>query len=375
MSSKLDRWCLLATPVGSCWPILQLARGTAKQAQRGSIPSLKKFTNTPRISSEPSTEEVRPNEIQNVPCQDSQVPSGSEVSSFACDQFLPYRFHRLADLFPLMQGTEFDLFKEDVRRNGLLEPILLYEGAVLDGRNRLRACIEAGVPIRTVELVGSDPLSSVISANLSRRHLTTRERAEAAARLSNLPVGRPGENTPNGGISQADAAKLFNVSLRSVQRAATARRCANPEPIEKVVNGKTSVLAAACVVKQSAESQNGNTIKPPGSAKKARAVRESARLPQPAKKTGDQSSQIEMPVVGLFGSDPLPKSVKDKKEINEGAKCAKRADREQARENSRQFAQLLIDQIDPSQWPQVIAWLGHCNPDDVVAFMQQRQMP
>jgi ParB-like chromosome segregation protein Spo0J len=275
-----------------------------------------------------------------------------------------------------MQGEEFDRFRDDIRQNGLREPIVLCDGKLLDGRNRQRACIELGlIPIPTVDCTGSDPLSLVVSANLSRRHLTDRARAIAAARLSNLSVGRRTKNTPIGGISQTDAATRLGVSLRALQRAATVLQSANTDLIEKIESGKISISAAARLVDQSTASQNRSTITPSSSAKKAPAVRKGGRLPQPAKQNEDRSSQDERPVAGLFGDDPLPALVKDKKEINEAAECAKRADREQARENSRQFAQLLMDQIDPSQWPQVIIWLGHCNPDDVIAFIRQRQLP
>jgi hypothetical protein len=40
---------------------------------------------------------------------------------------------------------------DDIRQNGLVEPVALLDGLVLDGRNRLRACEIAGVEPRFVE--------------------------------------------------------------------------------------------------------------------------------------------------------------------------------------------------------------------------------
>ena len=43
-------------------------------------------------------------------------------------------FHPLADLLPLIGGVEFDRLVDDIAEQGLLNPITLYEGQVLDGR-------------------------------------------------------------------------------------------------------------------------------------------------------------------------------------------------------------------------------------------------
>jgi hypothetical protein len=66
----------------------------------------------------------------------------------------------------------------DIKANGLQEQIMLYEGKILDGRNRYRACLKAKVP----EMLGTafDPFEGndddarayVISKNIRRRHLT-----------------------------------------------------------------------------------------------------------------------------------------------------------------------------------------------------------
>jgi N6-adenosine-specific RNA methylase IME4 len=54
-------------------------------------------------------------------------------------------FHPLANIFPLMEGEEFDKFVADIKAKGLREPMVLYEDQILDGRNRYRACRAAGI--------------------------------------------------------------------------------------------------------------------------------------------------------------------------------------------------------------------------------------
>jgi ParB-like chromosome segregation protein Spo0J len=98
-------------------------------------------------------------------------------------------FHPAAALFPLMDvdGAEFGELVADIREHGLVQPIVLHEGKILDGRNRHRACQHAGVEPRFEEWSGESPTAYVLSLNLHRRHLTEDQKAavvqEARARL------------------------------------------------------------------------------------------------------------------------------------------------------------------------------------------------
>ena len=165
------------------------------------------------------------------------------------------RFHPLADLFPLLEGEEFHGLVADVRANGLREPIILFEGAVLDGRNRLRACQAIGIQAAFLPYHGKDPLGYVISANLRRRHLSESQRAMVAAKLATLPQGQRQSGQLAGVPTQDEAAALLNVGERSVRRAAEVRDQGIAELKSAVDRGEVSVSAAADVATLSVQQQ------------------------------------------------------------------------------------------------------------------------
>jgi hypothetical protein len=97
-----------------------------------------------------------------------------------------YPFHPIAGMFPLLEGGEFAAAVDDIRAHGLLESIVLFEGMILDGRNRDRACREAGVEPRYREMTFdsyADAVNYVISANIHRRHLTAEQKRELIEKL------------------------------------------------------------------------------------------------------------------------------------------------------------------------------------------------
>jgi hypothetical protein len=94
------------------------------------------------------------------------------------------RIHKICGLFPILRGTAFEAFKQDIAVNGQRDPIWTWKGKIIDGRNRYRACKELGIPPRFKEWSGNGSLVAfVISANLHRRHLNTSQRAAVAVDL------------------------------------------------------------------------------------------------------------------------------------------------------------------------------------------------
>lgn len=52
-------------------------------------------------------------------------------------------FHPLANVLPLLEGAEFDRLVADIAEHGLHNPITVYDGKILDGRNRAPATLRA----------------------------------------------------------------------------------------------------------------------------------------------------------------------------------------------------------------------------------------
>lgn len=180
-------------------------------------------------------------------------------------------FHPLADLFPLIEGADFAALVEDIRKHGLQQPIQIWRGQVLDGRNRYRALCALDPDLAT--LAAPDALAAspswledvshiherllpahVVSLNLRRRHLDETQRALIAADLATMRVGRPsapaaenGANLPDSSVPQvslSEASALLNVSPRSVKSAKALKREAPAEIVQAAARGEVSLNGA-----------------------------------------------------------------------------------------------------------------------------------
>lgn len=162
--------------------------------------------------------------------------------------------HALAEIFPLMTGRRFDELVDDIRCRGLLEPIVLLDGKILDGRNRARAADAARIEVRTEVFSGDDPLAFVISKNLRRRQLNDSQRALIAARLANVGRGG-GRNRGIDGVTREMAAGLLNARVRTIDSAKRVLRDSAPSVVSLVEGGGLSVAAAAAISHLAADEQ------------------------------------------------------------------------------------------------------------------------
>ena len=88
------------------------------------------------------------------------------------------QIHEVANIFPEMDNASFAALKADIKANGLLEPIWIHDGKIIDGRHRYRACCELEIKPQFKQWDGSGSLVQfVVSLNLHRRHLTSSQLA------------------------------------------------------------------------------------------------------------------------------------------------------------------------------------------------------
>jgi hypothetical protein len=153
--------------------------------------------------------------------------------------------HPLADCFPLIEGEAFEELKWSIQEHGLIYPITMFEGKILDGRNRKRACQELGLSCKEVAYTGDDPEGFVWDANAVRRQLTTGQLAIAAAKLATATSGRrPKDGSGDAVQTNSQVAERTGVSTASIKRGKRVLSEGAPALIEAVEKGQIAISPA-----------------------------------------------------------------------------------------------------------------------------------
>jgi hypothetical protein len=203
-----------------------------------------------------------------------------EPKKLTPEEICQLEFHPLANLFPLLEGKELDELANDIERNGLNEEIVLFQGKILDGRNRYNACRRLGLGLGTGERAGWYPFvlfknprpdsgtlteaatAFVITKNIVRRNLTPDQRAMLAAELyAKLPKRAHGgdrkssswtselDNSPSAGRQKSTVASQMGVSTKHVERAAALQK-KDAEKAAEVQSGTKTMAQAEQELKQ-----------------------------------------------------------------------------------------------------------------------------
>ena len=194
-----------------------------------------------------------------------------------------FQFHPVAEMFPMIdeKSQEWIELRESIKRNGLLDPIIVDGHVLVDGRNRLKLCTECGIPPRFVEwsslsVTGISQADFIESKNINRRHLTDDQRTQVVTKIARWEMEReaeeakratqlkPGENRValKSGPPEKDSkakharstagkiAAKAKVSRHKAEQAIKLSKAAdsNPEAAaiqEKVINGEMSLVKAS----------------------------------------------------------------------------------------------------------------------------------
>jgi ParB-like chromosome segregation protein Spo0J len=149
-----------------------------------------------------------------------------------------------------LQGDEFEQLKASIKKIGVQEPVRLYDGQIIDGWNRYRACTDLGVDCPAFDIEPEvDPRDFAASTHM-RRNLSASERAILIVEIYDwVPLGanqhkKEGRPMEPPSLSNEDLAIKSGTSATTIKRAKQVVS-ASPDLAEAVKSGKISVRRAA----------------------------------------------------------------------------------------------------------------------------------
>lgn len=278
------------------------------------------------------------------------------------------RFHPIANIFPMMEGEEFDALVADIKANGLTDPIVMLDGKILDGRNRWMACQQLGIAHKEIkfdqlQLGSDDPTAYVWSKNVMRRQLNAGQIAMAAEQLETLRRGQhpeKAEGETSGEVStpktRKKIAKETGASAASIDKARRVRRQGTPELAKAVETGEITLNAADKIARLPEEEQ-AEVLKSEAPAKTA-AQKEQARQKRPVARkapsptvtmkghmTGHQSGIRDVQIVQKYWAEHADEITKlDASDLRSFIK-----DLEESRRAASQLLTLLGEKLIP-EW-------------------------
>lgn len=162
--------------------------------------------------------------------------------------------HPAADVYDMLTGSDLAGLIDDIKTHGLRFPIVLFEGRILDGRNRYAACIKAGVPPRFEQWTGDmeGAIQYAISVNHTRRHMNEWDRLLAAQRLTKLWAEMARKERR---LARASQPRLPNVADATEAQFAAVNEHGTPELVAAVARGDIHMALAAQIAEHEPERQ------------------------------------------------------------------------------------------------------------------------
>ena len=193
--------------------------------------------------------------------------------------------HEFANLYPMLSEEELQEMADDIAQNGQQNPIIVKDGVLIDGRNRLAACKLAGIEPWIQEHDGdideSGIKSLILSLNNNRRHLSKGQKAMSVAIAYPDPEkGGRGKSSKMEGFSEVHQGRLSEA--RKILRFA-------PHAVADVMSGAVPLSEAyeiACRLESESERMEAER-----KAKEKR-EREERKLEEEAK--GDEEKRLQL---------------------------------------------------------------------------------
>ena len=143
-----------------------------------------------------------------------------------------YPIHEdLAGLVPMANEAEQLILKNEIKEeNGLLLPVVLWRGHIVDGRCRQKACVELDIEMLVEELdpdLSYDEVARKVKGYNSRRNLTPTQKVMAACRQSLKSSCK---------LSTIEVAKAWGIG-RDILSNARYITSVNPDMAETLFNG------------------------------------------------------------------------------------------------------------------------------------------
>lgn len=153
-------------------------------------------------------------------------------------------FHPWSNIFPLADATHLTQLAEDIRQYGQHEPITLYQGKILDGRNRYRACMLIGFEPQVTEMAVADDgvydaLYWMVKTNIAGRNLSRAQLAVVALDVLNAQA-----KAPYSLQEVKEVATLTGSGWSSVERLAAIQK-RNAALVDQVRRGTLSISQAS----------------------------------------------------------------------------------------------------------------------------------
>lgn len=223
-------------------------------------------------------------------------------------------FHHLAKLIPEMMTDELVELERDIAKNGLRQPIVLYEGKILDGRHRYAVCRKLGIEPKVETFNGTveDATALVFSLNVHRRHLTFEQKQKiieaelkrdpaqsdraiaATAKVSHPTVAKVREQ-----MASTGDVEMVTTSTDSLGRQQPRRRKTLPE---KAAAGRTEAMQTTAT-STAENTRSASWPRKAGPVAIAEAILDALGDPRRAESVGRQLQRKARRAMGAMGAD------------------------------------------------------------------------